>query len=90
MRIKNKSYHKCQCNQLHFFFLINLIKIPDMLSSPVSPYLLQSSDTKSSNNSYKIIPRPFLPRRARIHPTIYPLVFTYQIPSQPIKINSMP
>jgi hypothetical protein len=85
-----KSDHKCESNQFHFFVLINLIKIPDILSSPVSPYLLQSSDTKSSNNSYKIIPKPFLPKRARTHPIIYPLVFTYQIPSQPIRMNSMP
>ena len=69
-------------------FLLNLIKIADMLSMPY--WFPLSLETNSSSNSSQITLNYFLSNLLLTHSPIYAFDFTYHIPSQPIIIKSMP
>ena len=58
-----------------------------MLSNPNYDFSL-SFDTSSSSNSSVMAPRGFFPSRPFSQPTIYPLLLTSQMPSQPIMMKS--
>lgn len=68
-------------------FLLNLIKIADMLSMPY--WLPLSLETSSSTRSSQIILNSLLYNLFFIQSTIYEFVFIYHIPSHPIIIKSM-
>ena len=71
----------------HGHFLLNRMRIADMLSIPY--WLPLSFETSSSSSSSQIPSNFFLSSRALTQSTISGFVFIYQIPSHPIIIKSM-
>ena len=80
-------YTACHWLDVWDHFLLNLIKIADMLSMPY--WFPLSFETSSSSNYSQIALNSFLSKRALTQSTIYAFVLIYHMPSHPIIIKSM-